>query len=87
MHTPSHTNVCKFLNFQLAFSQLITPEMPKLCRVSKVKVSLLVLVYVFNFDLFEFPVAILEKGLFTRFQVAGGHRKIVAKIDWQLATF
>ena len=23
MHTPSHTNVCKFYNFQLTFSQLI----------------------------------------------------------------
>ena len=31
-------------------------------RVIKVKVLFLVLVYVFNFDLFEFSVAILEKG-------------------------
>ena len=23
MHTPSHTNVCKFFNFQLTFSQVI----------------------------------------------------------------
>ena len=38
---------------------------PKLCRVTKVKVFFLVLVYVFNFDLFEFSAAILEKGLFT----------------------
>ena len=38
--------------------------MLKLCRVTKVKVFFLVLVYVFNFDLFEFPAAILEKGLF-----------------------
>ena len=37
--------------------------MLKLCRVAKVKVFFLVLVYVFNFDLFEFLVAILEKGL------------------------
>ena len=38
--------------------------MPKLCRVTKVKVLFLVLVYVFNFNLFEFSAAILEKGLF-----------------------
>ena len=45
------------------FSADITPEMLKLRRVTKVKVFLLVLVYVFNFDLFEFSSAILEKGL------------------------
>ena len=61
MHTPSHTNVCKFFNFQTTFSQLILHL--KLCRVTKVKVFFLVLVYVFNFDLFEFLAAILEKGL------------------------
>ena len=38
--------------------------MLKLCKVTKAKVSFLVLVYVFNFDLFEFSAAILEKGLF-----------------------
>ena len=43
------------------FSADITPEMLKLCRVTKVKVLFLVLVYVFNFDLFEFSAAILEK--------------------------
>ena len=32
--------------------------MLKLCRVAKVKVFFLVLVYVFNFDLFEFSDAI-----------------------------
>ena len=37
--------------------------MLKLCRVTKVKVIFLVLVHVFNFDLFEFSAAILEKGL------------------------
>ena len=37
--------------------------MLKLCRVTKVKVFFLVLVYVFNFDLFEFSAAILENGL------------------------
>ena len=38
--------------------------MLKLCRVSKVKVFFLVLGYVFNFALFEFSAATLEKGLF-----------------------
>ena len=38
--------------------------MLKLCRVTKVKVLFLVLVYVFNFNLFEFSAAILEKGPF-----------------------
>ena len=57
-YTPSHTNVCKFYNFQL-----FSPEMLKLGRVTKVKVLFLVLVLVFNFDLFKFLAAILEKGL------------------------
>ena len=38
--------------------------MLKLCRVTKVKVFFLVMVYVFNFDLFELLAVILEKGLF-----------------------
>ena len=58
-HTPSHTNVCKFF----MFSADITPDMLKLCRVTNVKVRFLVLVNVFNFNLFEFSAAILEKGL------------------------
>ena len=37
--------------------------MLKLGRVNKVKVLFLVLVFVFNFDLFKFSAAILEKGL------------------------
>ena len=37
--------------------------MLKLCRVTKVKVLFQVLVFVFNFDLFKFSAAILEKGL------------------------
>ena len=37
--------------------------MLKLCRVTKLKVFFPVLVYVFNFDLFEFSATILEKGL------------------------
>ena len=50
------------------FSADITPEMPKLCRVTKVKVFFLALVYVFNFNLFEFSATILEKtGLFSKF--------------------
>ena len=39
--------------------------MLKLGRVTKVKVLFLVLVFVFNFDLFKFSAAILEKGLLT----------------------
>ena len=37
--------------------------MLKLYWVTKVKVLFLVLEYVFNFNLFEFSAAILEKGL------------------------
>ena len=39
--------------------------MLKLGRFTKVKVLFLVLVFVFNFDLFKFSAAILEKGLLT----------------------
>ena len=38
--------------------------MLKLGRITKVKVLFLVLVFVFNLDLFKFSAAILEKGLF-----------------------
>ena len=37
--------------------------MLKLCRVTKVKVLFLALVYGFNFNLFESSAVILEKGL------------------------
>ena len=46
------------------FSADISPEMLKLGRITKVKVLFLVLVFVFNFDLFKFSAAILKKGLF-----------------------
>ena len=65
-YTPSYTNVCKYYNFQLTlnfFSADISPEMLKLGKVTKVKVLFLVLVFVFNFDLFKVSAAILEKGL------------------------
>ena len=63
-HTPSHTNVCKFFIFQLTFFSVdITPDMLKLCRITKVKLLFLVLLYVLNFNLFEFSAFILEKGL------------------------
>ena len=45
------------------FSADIKPDTLKLCKVTKVNVLFLVLVYVFNFNLFEFSAAILEKGL------------------------
>ena len=59
------SNVCKFLISTYIFSADITPDMLKLCRVTKVKVLFLVLIYVFNFNLFQFSDAILEKGLFS----------------------
>ena len=43
--------------------------MLKLDRVTTVKVFFLVLVYVFNIDLFEFSAAILEKGLLLVFEM------------------
>ena len=46
------------------FSADFTLEILKLCRATKVEVLFLVLVCVFNFDLFGFSAAILEKGLF-----------------------
>ena len=39
--------------------------MLKLGRVTKFKMLFLVVVFVFNFDLFKFSAAILEKGLFS----------------------
>ena len=53
----------------------ITPEMPKLCRVTKVNVFFLVLVYVLSFDLFEFSSAILEKALLLG-KVRLGHSRL-----------
>ena len=44
-------------------TQKIKALLLKLCRVTKVKVFFLVLVYVFHFDFFEFSAVILEKGL------------------------
>ena len=43
--------------------------MLKLGRFTKVKVLFLVLVFVFNFDLFKFSAAILEKGLLANREV------------------
>ena len=40
--------------------------MLKLGRVTKIKMLFLLLVFVFNFDLFKFSAAILEKGLLRR---------------------
>ena len=60
-YTLSHTNICKFLRFSTnIFSVDISPEMLKLGRATKVKVLFLVLVFVFNFDLFKLSTAILE---------------------------
>ena len=51
--------------------------MLKLGRFTKVKVLFLVLVFVFNFDLFKFSAAILEKGLLHLF----GVRKLTGIIE------
>ena len=55
-YTPIQTSV--------NFSADISPEMLKLGRVTKFKMLFLMLVFVFNFDLFKFSAAILKKGLF-----------------------
>ena len=72
MHTSSHTNVCKFLNFRPAFfSADITPEMLKICRFTKVRCSFYcwhTFLVLASFNLFEFSAAILDKGLL-RFHV------------------
>ena len=68
MHTPSHTNVCKFFNFQLTFSQLIlhlkclnfAELLNQRCFVQCFYTFLILA----NFNLFEFSATILEKGLF-----------------------
>ena len=44
--------------------------MLKLGRVPQFKMPFLVLVFVFNFDLFKFSAAILEKGLLGKFSVS-----------------
>ena len=45
------------------FSADISPQMLRLGRVTKLTMFFLVLVFVFNFDLFKFSATILEKGL------------------------
>ena len=62
-HAPVIQTSLNFSFFNLYFSADITPDMLKLCRVTKAKVLFLVLVYLFNFNLFEFSAAVLEKGL------------------------
>ena len=71
-YTPSHTNICNFFDFQLTFSQLILHlKCRNLAGLLKFKVRFLVLVYVFNINLFEFLVVILEKGLFCNTSLPG----------------
>ena len=53
--------------------------MLKLGRVTKVKVLFLVMVIVFNFDLFKFSAAILEKGLLK--QALKGHSQLWDRAD------
>ena len=67
-YTPSHTNVCKFYNFQLTFSQLIikiiSPEMLKLGKVTKFKMLFLVLVFVLILTYLIFSKKICSKNTF-----------------------
>ena len=51
----------------------ITPEMLKLCRVTKVNKFFLALVFAFNFDLFEFSATILEKSLLGNYNIGLKH--------------
>ena len=55
--------------------------MLKLCRVTKVKALFLVLVHVFNFNLFGFPAAILEKGLFVDNKSDTTHQFVAVILD------
>ena len=52
-----------------------------------VKVFFLVLVYVFNFDLFQFSAAILEKGLLSQFIIACVSFTIVDEITRTKSTW
>ena len=69
LHPQSYKRLQIFQFLTCIYSADITPEILKLCRVSKVKVFILALVYVFNFALFEFSAAILAKGLLRNFSV------------------
>ena len=51
--------------------------MLKLGRVTKVKVVFLLLVFVFNFDLFKFSAAILEKGLYCKYLIAAANYLLI----------
>ena len=62
-YTPSHTNVCKFLNFNLHFPGWYYTWNAEILQGYLSKGVLLVLVFVFNFDLFEISAAILEEAL------------------------
>ena len=58
------TFVCKFRDFQKnVFSADITPNIINLSRVTKFTVLFLALIFIFNFNLFKFSAAILEKRL------------------------
>ena len=65
MYTPVIQTSVNFLIFNLHFLSwsLLHLKYWNFVEVTEVKVFFLVLVYVFNFDWFEFSAAILEKGL------------------------
>ena len=61
LYTQSYKRLEIFQFLTYILSADITPEKLKLCSSTKIKVFFfVVLVYVFNFDLFEFSAAILE---------------------------
>ena len=74
-HTPSHTNVSKFFNFQHTFPQLILHlKCRNLAGLLKLRCSFwcwysfLILAY---FNVFEILAAILEKGLLALSSIHG----------------
>ena len=84
-YTPTHTNVCKFLNFQLTFSQLILHlKCWNLAGLLKLRCSFYcwyTFLILANFSLFQFSAAILEKGLFVKFVKSLGTSSSVIIFD------
>ena len=55
-----YRRLCDIFRFSTyIFSADITPDVLKLCSVTKAKVFFLVLIEIFNFNVFEFSAAIL----------------------------
>ena len=80
LYPQSYKRLLIFL-FSTYISSAITPEILKLCRVTKIKMFFLMLVYVFNFDLLEFLAAILEKGLLVTSECGWFSKWTVVQVD------